>query len=77
VDGHVAIYDSGGTRLASRSNSTRGADVTLSGNVATAGTYYFVVSAYHLPAAQGTTTLPGELPEHFTDAYALTVTQTE
>ena len=75
VDGHVALYNSAGTRVTFKVNATRGADVALSGSVATAGTYYFLVTAYHLPSAQGTTALPGEVPAHFTQPYSFTVTQ--
>jgi hypothetical protein len=73
---NVQLWDSGG-QITGKSNADRGFPVTLSGKVGAAGTYYFRVTNYNAAPTRDTTPLPFEIPEHFTNPYSFTVTQTD
>jgi len=69
------VWNSAGSRLTGDTEGNRGGDVTFSGTISTAGTYYFQVTAYDNPSAAAVTPAPGTIPAHFTQPYAFSVTQ--
>lgn len=76
LNGHLVLYDNGGTEIAGLYSANEGASVTLdvtADKIPTAGTYYVLAKKIFVTgdaAGKGDT-----LPTHFTSQYKLTVTQ--